>query len=77
MIDNVIEFPKPEWIDDNAADVINDAANAKLKDVLVIGWTDNGDFYYRGSCGQLGDVLMLIEVLKHRLISQSLDRIEE
>jgi hypothetical protein len=39
-----------------------------LKDVVIIGWTDEGNFYFASSVADGADVVWLLETAKHKLL---------
>jgi hypothetical protein len=43
------------------------AAEADLASVMVLGWSDGGDFYLASSGGDAGGLLLLIEMAKRTL----------
>ena len=45
---------------------------AELQDVLVLGWTKDGDFYAASSTGNGPELLWLIEMFRHSVLAEDL-----
>lgn len=70
MTDNVLNFPKKETID---ADTILASATGKLEDCVIIGITKDGQLY-TGICAESSEqVVYLLRVLEHLIISENID----
>jgi hypothetical protein len=55
-------------------DEVLKAAQGAYKSVVIIGWTKDDNFSGRSSLNlETGDVLLLIEVLKHALITEAVE----
>ena len=55
-------------------DEVLKAADGVYESVVIIGWTKDGGFSGRSSLNlETGDVLLLIEVLKHALITEAVE----
>lgn len=68
---NVISFRKPEESDtdrDINVDMVLEAAQGKLKSVVVAGWTDEGGFYLALSQGAIAENLMIVECAKALIV---------
>jgi hypothetical protein len=69
MTGEVIKF----WPKDAAKDpdAVLEQALGDYRDVLVIGWDQDGALDVRGSdlFGNMGEILLLIEVFKHKLMA--------
>lgn len=68
MSENVIAFPGTTTADIPAAQVLQAAIDQGMEDVLVIGWTNDGDLYAATSGGSVGDNLLLLELAKRNLV---------
>lgn len=64
---NVIEFTGVTTLDSSPARVLLTVQNESLQDVLVIGYRDDGSFYFASSLADGGDALWLLELAKRRL----------
>jgi len=70
----VVRFPgaEPQSVstDDDVlpVDVLADAHEANLSQVVVIGWDGNGDFFSSGTLDSAETHLMLLEVAKRALL---------
>lgn len=49
--------------------VLDGAAHAGLRQVLLLGRMPNGQLYPASSMGDVGDMLLLVEEWKHKLLS--------
>jgi hypothetical protein len=64
---NVVEFTGVTTLNIPADRILATARDASLKDVLVIGYRDDGSFYFASSLADGGDALWLLELTKRRL----------
>jgi hypothetical protein len=67
----VLEFKKPEPTeteDDISPDKVLDAAKGKMSTVIVLGSTQEGNFYFAMSSGSIAENLMLIEIAKAMMV---------
>lgn len=68
---NVVSFKKPEQTEtegDINVDMVLEAAQGKLKSVIVAGWTEDEGFYFAMSQGSIAENLMIIECTKALLV---------
>ena len=74
MTDNVVKF-RPRNATDHP-DVLLAEMAGKFKDVMVIGWTTDGDFgaFMSGGFDETRDVLFALEILKAEIMAEVLDR---
>lgn len=63
---DIIELDVITRLDIPVSRVLNNAAD--LENVVVIGWTKEGDFYFASSKGDGGDVIYLLELAKKKLL---------
>ena len=70
MTDNVTEFPGVTRLRTPVPRVLASAAGAKLKDVIVIGRTEDGNLYLGSSSPDGAEVIWLMELTK-RLIFET------
>lgn len=64
----VIILPVVTKLDIPAERVVNSAVEAKLKDVVVIGFDGEGALYFASSYADGGDVLWMMELAKKALL---------
>lgn len=64
---NVVEFGGVTRLDIPADRILAAAQDTALTDVLVIGYRDDGSFYFASSVADGGDALWLLELAKRRL----------
>ena len=64
----VVDAPIVTRLDIPAERILNKAREADLKNVVVIGWAENGEFYFASSMADGGDVLWLLEMAKKKLL---------
>lgn len=65
---NIINFPRPKYGPIPVEDVIQGAVEAKMKDIVIIGYDENGMEYFASSNADGGVVLWLLERLKKMLL---------
>lgn len=66
---NISDFPGVTRLPSNPARVIDHAAQANLSSVVIIGFTADGEEYFRASDADGGAVLWHLERARHKLIS--------
>ncbi len=71
MSDNVVEFNGITSLDTPPPRVLAKAARAKLESCVVVGFKEDGDFYFASSNADGGDVLWLLELAKKKLLEVS------
>lgn len=64
---NIVTLPVVTRLDLPPERIIEAAASAGLKDVIVIGLTDDDDFYFAGNMADGGKALWLLELAKLKL----------
>lgn len=67
--DNVVEF-SGETRHEIPADKVLTAALGKLSTALVIGWDEEGGYYFASTTGHGGEIVWLLEVTKKALMSE-------
>jgi hypothetical protein len=65
---DVVTFDAPTRLDIPAERVIKSAAELKFDGVVVVGYLENGDFYFASSYADGGDVVWLLELAKKKLL---------
>ncbi len=65
---DVVILPVVTTLDIPAERVLTGAQTAKLRGTVVIGWDEDGDFYFASSYADGGTVLWLMEQAKRRLL---------
>ena len=68
MSDNVIDLPVVTKLDIPPTKILAKAAGAKLRNVIVVGVDDAGEFYFASSKSDGGDVLWWLELAKKKLL---------
>lgn len=69
--DNIVEFDGITSLDIPPPRILAKAAGAKLESVVVIGFREDGNFYFASSGADGGDVLWLLELAKKQLLETS------
>lgn len=64
---NVVHWPGVTKLDLPVERILDRAAEAKLSGALVVGWTEDGEFYAASSYADGGDLLWLLEMTKRKL----------
>jgi hypothetical protein len=67
--DNVTDFPGETRLRTPAPKILASAAGKGLEDVVVIGWTRDGKFYFASSQSDGAQVLWLLRQAEHELIA--------
>lgn len=70
-VTNVIPIGKIKDVSEVTVDTILDSAKTHLKDVLVIGWEEDGSLYAASSMPEGDKVLWLLENTKNLLMEAS------
>lgn len=65
---NVIELPGVTDKDSSVAQVLTMATDANLTDAIVLGYDADGEFYFRSTKADGGDVLWLLQLAIHKLM---------
>lgn len=68
MTDNVIEFPGETVGPIPPKKILDKANEEQLKDVVVLGWTEDNSLYISSSTGEAPDLIFLLEMAKAELI---------
>lgn len=68
---NVVEFDGITSLDIPPPRIFAKAAGAKLESVVVIGFQEDGNFYFASSMADGGDALWLLELAKKKLLDIS------
>lgn len=68
MPDNIVDFTGVTRLDSDPMRTLEHAANAKLTEVIVIGFDEDGDEYFRSSVADGGSVLWHLERAKLKLL---------
>lgn len=66
--DNVVEFDGVTTLNIPPTRILAKAAGAKLKECVVIGHDENGDFYFASSVADGGTVLWLMAQAQKKLL---------
>lgn len=69
MVATVVDFPGITKLDIPAERILDRAVKADLTDVVVIGYTKEGERYFASSYASGPEVLWLLENAKHDLIT--------
>lgn len=66
--DNVVMYRGVTKLDLNPERVLRAALDASLKDAVIIGFDEDGDFYFASSKADGGLVIYLLEMAKKKLL---------
>lgn len=64
----VVDFPGVSKLDIPPEKILAAANEETFDEVVVIGFTEDGDFYFASSRANGGDVLWVLERAKHKLM---------
>ena len=70
--DNVVEWRGITTLDTSPTRILAKAAGAKLKECVVVGFDEDGQFYFISSVADGGSVLWMFEMAKKRLLEVEL-----
>lgn len=65
---NIIDLPVTTTLDLPPEKIITRAEQESFENVIIIGWLDDGSFYFSSSAADGGDVLYLLELAKKKLM---------
>jgi len=68
VTDNVREFPGVSRHTTPVPKILAAAAGARLQDVVVVGWREDGEMYFASSQSNGAEVLWLLRQAEHELI---------
>ena len=68
MTDNVTDFPGITRFKTPVTKILATAAGAKLEDIVIIGWRENGKMYFASSNDDGAEVNWLLDQAKAELI---------
>lgn len=66
--DNIREFPGASRLSTPVPKILAAAAGKKLQDVVVLGWTDEGEFYFASSDSNGATVNWMLDIAKRDLL---------
>lgn len=66
--DNVVVLDVVTRLDIPVERILNQAVDDGLQDVVIIGWDDEGEFYFASSKADGGNILWLLEKAKKMLM---------
>lgn len=69
MAEKVIRFPGITKLDFTVAQTLSFAAHANLTEVVVIGYDNDGEFYFTSSMADGPEALWLLEIAKRELLA--------
>ena len=67
--DNVTEFTGETRLKTPVPKILAAAAGKRLEDVVVVGWTQDGEMYFASSQSNGAEVLWLLRQAEHELIA--------
>ena len=70
---DVVDFGGTTKLDINPQRIIEGLEGQNFTHILVLGWIDDDEHYFASNTGKKGELLLLIEEFKHRLIAGDYD----
>lgn len=67
---DVVALDVSTTLDITPSNILSGALNHDFDSVMVIGWDKAGKFYIASSSGDIGQLLLLLEVAKRETIAQ-------
>jgi len=67
-MDNVVEFNGVTTLDLTPDRVIKEALKAKMTEVVIVGFDEDGEFYFASSQADGGNVIYHLEMAKYHLL---------
>lgn len=77
MNDNVVQFPGATTMDVPVQKVLEEAIKADLEDVVVMGWTKDGQEFFSGSSSDIRTVQFLANRLIHQTNMMADEQLDE
>ena len=71
--ENVVDFPGITRLNLDPERVIKASLKKKFSEIVLIGTTEDGEFYFASSVSDGGSVLWLLEGARHELIKIGYD----
>ena len=68
MTNNIVELPVITKLDIPSERVLHSAAKHGMDDVVVIGYDNDGEFYFASNKADGGTVIWLLELAKKKLL---------
>ena len=68
MTNNVVDLPVITTLDIPSERVLNSASKRGMDDVVVIGYDNDGEFYFASNKADRGTVIWLLELAKKKLL---------
>lgn len=68
MTADIVSYPGVTRLDCAPENTIKCAVEAKLKDVVIIGFDEDGEFFFASNKADGGDALWLLELARKRLM---------
>ncbi len=69
MSDNVVDLGNVTKLDLPPNRILSKALDGNLQSVVLMGYDEDGEFYFASSQADGGDVLWLLELAKHQLMA--------
>jgi hypothetical protein len=66
---DVVDFPGITKLRTPINTILATAAGAKLQDIVIVGWREDGDMYFASSDPDGAQVLWLLRQAEHELIA--------
>jgi len=73
MSADIINLPTVTYLDLPIERVLEGAGEANLSEIVILGFDEDGDFYFSASKASGGDVLWLLEKAKLGLLTVEID----
>jgi hypothetical protein len=70
---DIVNFPGDTFGDLPVLDVLTAESAKQLSMVLIIGWDAKDEFYIASSTGKTSELIALLEIAKHELVSMLYD----
>jgi hypothetical protein len=67
---NVVSIDVPTTLDVPCDKVLSSALGNDLASVVVLGWDKDDGFYIAASTGEIGEILLLLEMAKRETMEQ-------
>lgn len=73
----VLDFTGDAIADVSTSNVIEGLIEGKVKDLVVVGVTEEGQLYIASECKDIGHVILRLEQAKSELLTISLTKLED
>lgn len=68
--DNVVELDVATFAEIPPTQILEQAKEAEMESVVVLGWKRSGEFYFASSQSSVSEINLMLDVCKHTLMEE-------